>query len=486
MSIMSKEGRLFVGRKSELNSLEDLLRQGGASLVVIRGRRRIGKSRLAEEFGRGKRFLPFSGLAPTKGIKAQDERDAFARQLAEHFQLPPLTFQDWADAFAHLARLLDHQPTVILLDEISWMGAKDPTFISKLKNWWDLTLQKKANVVLILCGSISTWIDKNIIHSTAFFGRISLYIELGELSLPESREFLSRRGVRGSELDIFKILSVVGGIPWYLEQIYSDQTADDNLKRLCFEKNGVLVHEFDRIFHDLFSSRNEVYKSIIQMLVEGMRDLKEIRKGLSYTHSGSLSEHLKALEISGFVSKHYQWSLKTGKLGRKSLYRLSDNYIHFYLKYIEPNLPKIVMNAFADSPLSSLPGWEAMMGLQLENLLLKNRTLILKALRVYPQDVQADNPYIQSSTLRQKGCQIDYLIQTQARSLFVCEIKMRKKGLGTEVVDEMQEKINRFSVPKGFGICPVLLHLGPVSDALLSSRYFYKIIDIADFLKSPS
>lgn len=123
------------------------------------------------------------------------------------------------------------------------------------------------------------------------------------------------------------------------------------------------------------------------------------------------------------------------------------------------------------------------MGFQLENLLLKNRNLILKALGVLPQDVTIDNPYLQKKSLRSKGCQIDYLIQTSSNNIFACEIKMRKRELGLEVIDEMKDKLKKFSLPRGFGISPVLLHLGPISDALLNSNYFYRIINIADFLE---
>src|SRR5580765_5061819 len=127
--------KLFVGRQTELQRLKDLSQSGRACLVVIKGRRRIGKSRLAEEYGKDKVFLPFSGLAPAKRVKAQDQRDNFALQLSTLFHLPSLTFTDWSDAFATLSKHLTEKPTVILFDEISWMSSKDPTFVAKLKVW---------------------------------------------------------------------------------------------------------------------------------------------------------------------------------------------------------------------------------------------------------------------------------------------------------------------------------------------------------------
>lgn len=472
--------RPFVGRDVELRKLEDLSKSGRACLVVIKGRRRIGKSRLAEEFGKNKIFLPFSGLAPVKGVTAQNQRDAFARELAAFFHLPPFSFIDWSDAFAHLSRHLTKKPTVILFDEISWMGSKDPTFISKLKVWWDLVLQNHPSITLILCGSVSTWIDKNIINSTAFFGRVSLYLELMELSIPQCRKLVNLRGFKGSDFDFFKLLSVTGGIPWYLEQIQMHQSADENIKNLCFEREGLLVHEFDRIFNDLFSSRGEIYRKIITLLSQGMKDRVSLQKAIAYSPSGTLSAHLKALEICGFVSQHPHWSLKTGKPGKSTLYRLSDHYLRFYIHYIAPNLAKIKQGSFLETPLSSLPGWEPMLGYQLENLLLKNRPLLYRALGIHAQDITMDNPYLQKASGRKKGCQIDYLIQMSSNTLFVCEIKMRRRELGLEVIDSMKAKITSLSLPKGFGISPVLFHLGPISDALLSNRYFYRIIDIAD------
>ncbi|MEN8237230.1 MAG: ATP-binding protein [Pseudomonadota bacterium] len=474
----------FVGRHDELEKLEDLFLAPRPILTVIKGRRRIGKSRLAMEFGKKRSLISFSGLAPNEELTAQDQRNHFARQFYSQFGIPPLTFEDWSDAFAHLTQQLTQQPTVVLLDEISWMGSEDATFIPKLKVWWDETLQDYPNLMLILCGSISTWIDTNIINSTAFFGRISLQIDLEPLSIAESYSCLDKLGIHYSDYDTFKTLSVTGGIPWYLEQINPRYTADENIKRICFQKNGALVGEFTRIFHELFGQRGELYKRIIQALAEGMKTLAQLRNELGYAHAGSFSKYLENLHTSGFISRHYTWSLKTGALGRQSLYRLCDNYLRFYVKYIEPELPRIEKGSFKDMPMTGLAGWETMMGFQVENLLLQNRSLLLKALGIYPQDVVADNPYIQKATHDRRGCQIDYLIHTRTNTLFVCESKFRKKELNVSIIDQMQNKIHRLAKPRGYGICPVLIHLGGVTDEVYDRRYFYRVIDIADFLKA--
>lgn len=480
--------KIFIGREPELKKLKELRlsfkQKGLASLVVIKGRRRIGKSRFIEEYAKGQRFLTFSGIAPTDPMTDQDQRNTFAHQFSQQFHLPPLSFLDWSDAFSHLAHHLTDEPTVILLDEISWMGSKDPTFVSKLKLWWDSTIQNRSNLMLIFCGSVSIWIEENIINSTAFFGRISLTIDLPPLSLPECAKFLHTIGFKGSSYETYKLLAVTGGVPWYLEQVYAADMADSNIKRLCFSKNGILTTEFDRIFHDLFHNRGSVYKSIINYLAQGMKTLDDIRKEVGYSSSGVFTEIMNDLITAGFVTRHYQWSLETGRQSRYSLYRLSDPYIRFYIKYIEPNIQKINQNSFQDLIINQLPGWEAMMGFQVENLLLQNRPLLLKALDISPANIVGDNPYFQNPTTRQKGCQIDYLVQTYAKNLFVCEFKFKRRELGPEIIEEVKERIDRFSKPRGCGIAPVLFHLSGVSDHVYENPYFYRVVDIADFLNN--
>src|SRR5690606_36541599 len=218
-------------------------------------------------------------------------------------------------------------------------------------------------------------------------------------------------------------------------------------QRMCFHKNGILTTEFDRLFYDLFLNRSDSYKSIIKELSKGMRTPAEIKSAISYTGGGSFSEMLQNLVTSGFITRHNQWSFKTRKLTKTSLYRLSDNYVRFYLKYIEPNLPKIQKGNLNDINIAHLPGWESMMGHQVENLLLQNRSLLLKYLRIESAEIVADNPYIQTKTQRQKGCQIDYLIQTHSNNLIACEFKFKRTKIGTEIIDEVKEKLNRFSKP---------------------------------------
>ena len=478
---MSKS--IFIGRKVELERLQALYRKNLPSLIVIKGRRRVGKSRLISEFAKAnikQRLWSFAGLAPTDILTSQEQRDHFARQLSLMLKIPPMTFLDWSDAFEHL--ILHIKPgNIILFDEISWMGAKDSTFISKLKAWWD---KQTIHIILVFCGSVSTWIEENILKSTAFFGRVNLTLTVEPLSMPESAEFLRKIGMKLSNYDIFKLLSIVGGVPWYIEQFNPAITSDENIKQLAFEKNGLLVLEFDRIFHDLFNGKGTTYKKIMNILKEGAKTLAEIRILINFAHSGTLSKMMENLIIAGFVSKQILWSFKTAKPLKQSLYRITDPYMRFYLKMIEPNLAKIAVDGFHDISLQGLAGFETHFGLQLEYLLLQNRPLLLKAIGVRGTDIVCDGPYRQTKTTIQKGCQIDYLLQTITNNLFVCEFKFRRREIRSDIISEMQEKILSLKVPRNFATIPVLFHLSGVSDSVVTSSYFYRIIDIADFLNN--
>lgn len=473
----------FIGRKDELKDLDLLLKKKTASLVVIKGRRRIGKSRLIQEFGTKHKFYQFTGLAPTKDSTIQSQLNEFARQLSIQTGLPEIVADDWSKLFILLAEKTRTGKVIILFDEISWMGSKDPDFLGKLKNAWDIYFKQNPNLMLILCGSVSPWIEKNILSSTGFMGRISLPLHLKELSLQECNQFLTKLGSKTSPYEKLKLLAVTGGIPRYLEEIQPSLTAEENIKRLCFMPNGILFREFNDIFSDLFSSRSETYKKIVETLVTGSEEYNDICYALGIAKSGYINENLDDLIQSGFISRDYTWNLKTGEESRLSHYRLSDNYVRFYLKYVETNRGKIQQGHFNDRSMINLPGWDSVMGLQFENMVLNNRRPIWAKLGIYPEEIISDNPFFQRTTVRTPGCQIDYLIQTKFNNLYVCEIKFSKHAIGKGIIDEVQLKIDTLKRPKSFSCRPVLIHVNGITDEVLESGFFNTIIDFADLLE---
>ena len=476
--------RPFIGRKRELSLLQELMHRKVASLVVIKGRRRIGKSRLIEEFAKDKKIVTIAGLPSTDGMTSQHQKDNFATTLAKTFHIPTPYSTDWKDLFWHLSHHTAKGRVVILLDEISWMGAKDPTFLGKLKNAWDLNFKKNPELILVLCGSVSSWIEKNILSSTGFLGRVELTLTLEELHLNECRQFWGPHNKQLSAYEIFKVLAVTGGVPRYLESIVPRKSAEENIKSLCFIKEGYLYNEFEKIFHDLFDKRSDIYKEIlITLLQHPNASLEEIFHHLNLKKSGTISNYLEDLVLAGFVRRDYTWSIRNDKTSKLSHFRVNDNYVRFYLKYILPNRSKIERGAFEKRSLSTLPNWDIIMGLQFENLILQNRQNLHKLLNIDPSEIVNDNPYFQRRTTQRKGCQIDYMIQTRFNSLYVCEIKFSRNPVPAHVVDEMKTKIGALQMPKNFSYRPVLIHVNGVEDELISREYFAEIIDFGDLLQ---
>lgn len=251
--------------------------------------------------------------------------------------------------------------------------------------------------MLILCGSISSWIEKNILSSTAFLGRIHYVMTLNELPLLDCTQFWDNKHSHVSPYDQLKYLAVTGGVPLYLEIMNPKIPVDENIQALCFDRGGLLFREFDNIFHDLFDKRSDYYKNIVSVLVHEPTDMEGICRRLAIASGGVITSYLNDLVEAGFLSRDYGWSFKTGRATKSSRYRLSDNYLRFYLRYIEKQKDKIERGHYQGHSLSTLPEWSIIMGLQFENLVMNNRPLIWKQLNLAPCDIVNDGAYFQKN-----------------------------------------------------------------------------------------
>jgi len=468
----------FIGRKQELTDLKGLLKKSSASLVVIRGRRRIGKSRLAEQFSASftKSYF-FSGLPPEKEMVAQDQRNEFARQM-RRYGIAVDSAEDWGDLLTDVADDCINGRVLVVLDEITWMGDLDPTFLPKLKTIWDMHFKKNPKLILLISGSNSPWIEKNILGSTGFVGRISYQLHLKELPLCRCNEFW-QNSPNISSYEKFKILSVTGGIPRYLEEIRTDLTAEQNLLSLCYHSTGILFHEFEQIFSDLFARRNRSYKEIVSCLASGWLTMGELAEKVGLSKGGDFSALLDNLVEAGFISRDGGWNIGQEREERLGHYRVSDNYVRFYLKYIEPYKKRILIGH-----RNALPrGWMSIMGLQFENLVCNNGSSLFRILRLNDDEVVWAGPHIQRATSSQQGCQIDYLIQTKYRVLYLCEIKFSEREIPFSIVKEVAEKAKRLKIPRGFSLRCILIHVNGISERLQYDTFFSNIIDFAEFLR---
>lgn len=476
---------MFIGRESELDGLSELWRKPGAHLVTCRGRRRIGKSTLFEEFASRSqaRLVKLEGIAPQPRMKNDDQIRAFVEQLALQTDAVDAVPDSWLKAFKMLAKAIPATGrTVVLLDEISWMGGYDDNFPGLLKVAWDNWFKRIPKLVLVLCGSVSAWISKNILDNTGFVGRRASDILLEELPLSDCVRFWGRAANRLSTGDLLDVMSVTGGVPRYLEAIDPALSADENIRRLCFLPKGMLVGEFEELFGAAFGEKAVFQKNILRVLSTGAKGGKEIAEALGCENNGHLASRLEELSVGGFLSKDAGDNPETGKPARLVRWRIRDNYTRFYLKCVEPHLEAIRKNLFAFSSLELLPGWNAILGLQFESLVLANLPALLPKLGLGRTLVLSAAPWRKKGGEDGKGgCQVDLLLQT-ARAVMLVEIK-RRRDLDRSVIEETEEKLNAFPRIPGKSIRTALVYSGNLSPAVEAEGLFDHIVPVEELLR---
>ena len=332
-----------------------------------------------------------------------------------------------------------------------------------------------------MAGSVSAWINRNIQRSKGFVGRISLDFTLRELPLDKCLGFWGARAGRTSTRDILDVLSVTGGVPKYLAEIDPRLSPDENIRRLCFDPDGYLFKDFDRIFDDVFGGTLAAKRRVLMALAEGPASVSELAEKFGSDPNGHLSGDLAELEEAGFVAGSSGKNPVTGKDVREVRYRLRDNYTRFYLRYVLPKREAIKNGFFDYGPLDRLPGWDTIMGLQFENLVLNNIPSLAPLIGLVGKNVESAAPYFRSGRKSGNGVQIDYLIQLP-RCTYVFEIK-RRRSIGKAIVDEVQGKIDRLALPRNRSVKPVLVYEGELDPAVEEDGFFDAIIPAERLLR---
>ncbi len=476
---------MFYGRKSEIAELSLLKKKTTASLVCILGRRRIGKSRLIQEFAKSyDHFYSFQGLGPDNNAGLREQLDHFAYQLSELTNKKQQSFNHWAEAFTALAKYVQKNQTLVLFDEISWMARGDQLFASKLKDAWDRLFKQNNKLILVLCGSVSAWIHDNILNNVNFEGRVSSRIELQELDLKSINKFWTHNNYHMGSLEKALILSVTGGVPKYIEEVLSSSTAEKNLIRLCFTPKGLLFNDFSYIFSEVLGRRSENLEKIVRLCLEKKMTPIELSKKLKIVFNSDLTEAIRVLELSGFLSKDYSFK-PDGSASQISHLRVKDNYLRFYLKIIEPLSKSIQKGGKLFSILSEIKNFDGILGLQFENLILQNRTELYPLLDLKNSEIISAAPHRQNKTLANKGaCQIDLLIHTDRDIFYLCEIKCQKM-IDRTIIKDVQQKMDRLALPKRSSLKPVLVYEGEIypPHEVEIRKYFYRIVHFGELLE---
>lgn len=421
---------LIIGREKEKALLNEIYSSKNAEFTAIFGRRRIGKTHLIKNFYKAKPCILFH-ITGIKGAKMSLQLEQFVKILSTTFYhgASIKTPKNWMGAFEELTTAIQNfmqkKKIILFFDEFPWLASKRSGLIQTLDYFWNRFWVDIPNVKLIVCGSASSWIINKLIRNKGgLHNRITRKIALKPFSLHETELFLDACKIKLNRTQITQIYMALGGIPYYLKQIRKGKTAAQNINTLCFNKEGLLFSEFDEVFSSLFEE-SEVYKELI-VLINSTREgvsRKQIEK--STVKGGRLTQRLKDLENTGFISEF----IPLGHKHRGAYYKVVDEYCCFYLTWIQPAKSTLLKEESGDTEYwqmkVGIPKYNSWSGYAFEAVCYKHISNIRKALGINYQAEVGSWRY--SSRLGKQGAQIDLLFDRYDGSITICEIKYTER-----------------------------------------------------------
>jgi uncharacterized protein len=411
----------IIGREAEIKVLHEALASSSAELIAVYGRRRVGKTYLIRTVYEKELILELTGL---NNASYSEQLENFNLTIARAFGLPLSSAkpQSWLQAFHILMQVLEPQlkntKKVFFLDEMPWFDTPKSGFLSAFDHFWNTWAYKQKNLVVVICGSAASWMIQNIVKNKGgLHNRITRRMRLMPFNLYETELFLQSQFVHLDRYQLLQLYMTTGGIPHYLKDVRRGESVTQAIDRMCFTNDGSLSDEFKNLYAALFGS-SEKHECIVKALANKPNGMtrNEILKACPLSSGGTLTRLLEELSESGFISENSPFN----KTSRDIIYKLSDEYSLFYVKFIEGS------KAFGEGTWQSKvvsSSWKSWSGLAFENIALKHIPQIKKALGI-------SGVYTEQSTWRytpkdeiEKGTQIDLLIDRQDMCINLCEIK---------------------------------------------------------------
>ena len=425
----------MVGRKNEQRILRELTLSGESEFVVIYGRRRVGKTFLVRETFGNDFFFSYTGIA---NIKAQQQRNEFTKALRKHGWNPKgdelQTPDNWFDAFDVLRGLIENAKTkdrlLIFIDEMPWMDNKKSDFVPAFESFWNGWASGQKNIMLLVCGSATSWITKKIFRSKGgLYNRTTRQISLKPFTLAECVEYYKAGGVAMNTQDVIESYMIFGGIPYYLRFIEKRYSLALNVDRICFEEAAPLRHEFDRLMDTLFSDSAK-YEEVLKVLHTKKQGLtrEAIAKRIDFGNGGNLTRILLELEECGFIRKYKPF----GKQKNGALYHLVDSFIAFHLSFLCKTNSENYWSSYIDNA-----GHRAWSGYAFEQVCLAHIQQIKAALGISGVRTEVSSWVCRSDG---GGAQIDLVIDRSDGVINLCEIKFAK---GPFEIDRAYDRLLR-------------------------------------------
>jgi len=460
---------MFIGREREIARLTEENWRDQAELIAIYGRRRVGKTALIEHAFKNKKtaFWKFEGLEGGSK-KSQIEHFLFTlSELSGDNSFLNKRKVSWQDALLLLFKKIKNKKIVLFFDEFQWMANMRQELVSILKWAWDNYFLNNLGCKLIVCGSISSFMVRNVLKSKALYGRIDLEIHLKPLSVSETKEFLKEKY---SDLQALETFLITGGIPQYIKEINPSLSLIQNLNHLAFKPEGYFVSEYNRLFISHFA-RNDVYDKIIKALAKkSPQTTDELAKSVHQKKGGTFTRYLEDLELADFIDRFVPID-KTGK-SRFVKYRIDDEFLHFYFTFIEPNKNSIQKETLQSYQILTGAQYEQWKGYSFERFCRKHARLVAKKLGFSGIKYESGSWFRKA---KEKSAQIDLLFVRADNVLTVCEAKFVNK-IQSKIIDDVEQKLEVLSSFYSFPVQKVLILGKEVSIPERVKGYFDEIV----------
>lgn len=470
----------FIGRKDEKNRILTAANSGEASILVIYGRRRVGKTELIEH------TLHQRNLVKIEGIEGADTQAQMIRalyQLSKVFSDPSINhmhFKTWLEFFDFVADKLSSKAWTLYLEEVQWLAQYKDEFISDLKFVWDNRFRHNTNLLLVLCGSSPSFMRNQVIHSKALYNRSIYEINLTDFSLAETKQFLHKRSHR----EIMDAYLTIGGIPEYLKRINQHSSIHIGICEESFKKDSYFSNEKQRIFISSFAT-NTHYEAIINYLSQvKFATKKDIEQYLHIAAGGSLTNVLKDLELCGFIEKYVPYQADSNS--NLVRYCIADNYLRFYFKFIYPLAERIQNGDFNAAPLQALnkEAYQRWLGFSFERFCRKYSRLIAAIIGFSAVRYKSGVFFNRATIKEETGYQIDLIFDRADQVLTVCEIKYTQGKIGTDIIEEFEKKLRYLPEKEKKTVEKVLISASGASDSLIARAYFDHIITLEDIFSA--
>ena len=415
----------LIGRDTEKEKIDRMLLSGQAEFLAVYGRRRVGKTYLIRQYLKNNIVFDFTGTKD--GAKEQQLLHFFdeyvKRAGAKREKQAP---SSWYEAFSYLASYLKRLPKlkrkhVVFIDEMPWLDNPKSNFISALEFFWNQHVSAMDNVVLIACGSASSWIKKKLINARGgLYNRVTQRIKLEPFNLHETALFINTLGAKLTSYQIVEIYMVMGGIPFYLKEIIKGKSATQLIDEICFSPKGLLNGEYAQLYHSLFKNADYHIK-IIETLSARPQGITRLDIALKTKISeASLSRTLEELVECDFIS-FYEPLINKKK---EAIYKLTDLYSLFYLKFIKANKGggKGTWERLCNK--STYIAWS---GYAFENICMMHIDQIKKALGI-SGIYSTTSSWLFKGNDTLPGCQVDMIIDRADQTINLCEAKFTKEN----------------------------------------------------------